>query len=97
MFGEEITLETKPVDPRDLFRGDYVSLRFTINDVPLELFPNELKSQESFYRFKDKDFYAVLKKEGDYYIVYVDYQIDRYFIPENTGKELEDLSRKGEL
>ena len=29
-FGQEIRLSTKPVDPRDLFRGDYVTLSFSI-------------------------------------------------------------------
>jgi uncharacterized membrane-anchored protein len=31
--GEEITLRTVPVDPRDLFRGDYVVLRYDISNL----------------------------------------------------------------
>jgi len=32
--GQEVVLETAPVDPRDLFRGDYVVLRYTVSEVP---------------------------------------------------------------
>jgi len=31
--GNEVLLKTVPVDPRDLFRGDYVILRYDINSV----------------------------------------------------------------
>jgi len=31
--GQEIVLETEPVDPRDAFRGDYVTLRYRISEV----------------------------------------------------------------
>jgi len=33
LFGQEIRLSTVPVDPRDIFRGDYVTLRFSIEEV----------------------------------------------------------------
>ncbi|WP_439359389.1 GDYXXLXY domain-containing protein [Bradyrhizobium sp. DASA03007] len=32
--GREVTLQTQPVDPRDLLRGDYVVLRYEISQVP---------------------------------------------------------------
>jgi uncharacterized membrane-anchored protein len=32
--GMEITLQTHPVDPRDIFRGDYVRLAYDISQVP---------------------------------------------------------------
>ncbi|SVE43716.1 uncharacterized protein METZ01_LOCUS496570, partial [marine metagenome] len=31
--GDEILLKTRPVDPRDLFRGDYVVLRYDISTL----------------------------------------------------------------
>jgi uncharacterized membrane-anchored protein len=31
--GTEVTLQTQPVDPRDLFRGDYVTLSYDISQV----------------------------------------------------------------
>ena len=36
--GQIILLETQPVDPRDLLRGDYVRLNYAISDVPREVF-----------------------------------------------------------
>lgn len=33
--GEEILLKTVPVDPRDLFRGDYVVLNYEISNIEL--------------------------------------------------------------
>lgn len=36
--GQLILLETQPVDPRDLLRGDYVRLNYKISDVPREQF-----------------------------------------------------------
>lgn len=128
-FGETIYLETIPVDPWDPFRGEYVSLNFEINEVPKSKFPEELRYESTYDDYKNKDLYAVLKQEGDYFVVdhmsftkpdhqyylwadipsrtplnnqysntvYVEYPIDRYFVPENTGIELEELSRKGEL
>lgn len=36
-FGKSVVLQTVPVDPRDLFRGDYVVLRYeisTLSDIP---------------------------------------------------------------
>jgi uncharacterized membrane-anchored protein len=33
--GERVTLATQPVDPRDLFRGDYVVLRYEISVIDL--------------------------------------------------------------
>ena len=38
MFGEEVRLATVPFDPRDLFRGDYVALRFAVEELPLASF-----------------------------------------------------------
>lgn len=34
-FGTEVVLQTVPVDPRDVFRGDYVVLRYEISSVEL--------------------------------------------------------------
>jgi uncharacterized membrane-anchored protein len=32
--GTEVTLQTRPVDPRDFLRGDYVVLNYEITDLP---------------------------------------------------------------
>jgi uncharacterized membrane-anchored protein len=130
-FGMEILLETQPYDPRDIFRGDYISLRYKINEVEVSKLPREVKEQDDYYRYKDRYMYAVMKKVDDFYEVdritlkkpdngiyiickpsyffeyagpqpqyqkvYVEYRLDRYFVRENTGRELEDASRKGQL
>jgi len=33
--GDQVILATRPVDPRDLFRGEYVILRYAIEDVEI--------------------------------------------------------------
>lgn len=35
--GETVFIKTRPVDPRDLFRGDYVRLNYDITRIPLDL------------------------------------------------------------
>lgn len=107
--GERIFLKTIPVDPRDPFRGDYVTLRYDIStlDVP----------------FEDgvQTVYVALSRSGDYYSavdyfleppegVYIKgqanimnghasltYGIEQLFVPEGTGKDLETAARSGEL
>ncbi|MBI4354133.1 MAG: GDYXXLXY domain-containing protein [Candidatus Omnitrophica bacterium] len=39
--GQEIVLATVPVDPRDLFRGDYVTLRYQISSLDLTRLPSD--------------------------------------------------------
>ncbi len=51
--GALILLETRPVDPRDLLRGDYVTLNYKISTIPLALFSpsptNALPSGQTVY------------------------------------------------
>jgi len=42
--GPSFWLRTAPVDPRDLFRGDYVRLNYDISTIPREKFGPELKT-----------------------------------------------------
>lgn len=48
--GDEILLKTQPVDPRDLFRGDYVILRYDISTVSTD----SLSYQGSDFKEDDK-------------------------------------------
>jgi len=48
--GDEILLKTQPVDPRDLFRGDYVILRYDISTIST----NTLTYQGSDFKEDDK-------------------------------------------
>lgn len=129
-FGEDISLLTIPVDPRDLLYGDYVSLRYEIEEVPKSIMATSLlKKVEKEDSYRQKRVYGKLAQQGDIYVldeltdikpasgIYltgkidgysykntdgfdvhsVNFGLERYFVPENTGKALEDLSRKGQL
>jgi uncharacterized membrane-anchored protein len=57
--GEKILLKTAPVDPRDIFRGDYINLRYEISTLDL----NELGVKESFKN--NEKVYVILEKNPD--------------------------------
>jgi uncharacterized membrane-anchored protein len=134
--GQEITIETRPYDPRDVFRGDHVVLNYKINEIDINKVPVEFKQEVDYNKLRGKKLYTVLKKSGNYYevdyatfekpkdklylnckyeysvwddefksetsipkikAITVSYNLDKYFVPENTGKELEELSAKGYL
>lgn len=62
--GEEVLLKTLPVDPRNLFRGDYVVLRYEMSRIDPSLFPGSpmFNVNDSIYAEieKDKDGYGKL-------------------------------------
>lgn len=134
MFGEKVVLETIPIDPTNLFYGDYMSLQLAISEVPKELLSEslvkELKSYSNDnYSFFSKSLtvYTALEKKGDIYSAkevsltkpnnglylkgkinysssiyeqptfYIDYGIDRYYVEENTGEQLEQEAQKGNV
>lgn len=135
MVGQEIMIKTMPVDPRDVYRGDYVVLNYEINEIPIDRVPALFKDEEQSYRLRWKPLYVLMKKEGEYYTVdraafekpaegiylkayfqhhiwpqtavyqgqqnitgiRVTYNLDQYFLPENTGTSLEFLSQRGQL
>jgi uncharacterized membrane-anchored protein len=64
--GKSVFLKTAPLDPRDPFRGDYVSLKYEISEIPLKKFKGVLPSDRS------ARYYTVLKK-GDENLFELDY------------------------
>ena len=55
-FGTPIVLETIPVDPRSLFRGNYVQLKYAISDINKNLARDRFKPGEVGYvTLKEKD------------------------------------------
>ncbi len=44
--GEEVILATQPIDPRDLFRGDYVILTYGISRLPLDRLADDPEAYE---------------------------------------------------
>lgn len=59
--GTEVMLKTLPVDPRDLFRGDYVTLNYEISTLDMEKFHAE---NSDFYY--DEPVYLILELENGY-------------------------------
>ncbi|HEX6927707.1 MAG TPA: GDYXXLXY domain-containing protein [Gammaproteobacteria bacterium] len=59
--GEPVLLETQPIDPRSLFRGDYVRLDYAINNINLDA----VAGDDAFERHDDV--YVVLEKDGPYH------------------------------
>lgn len=61
--GKEIVLKTEPVDPRDVFRGDYVILSYEISSLNLNKTPYD-------YEFMDGELiYAVLSEKETYWTI----------------------------
>jgi uncharacterized membrane-anchored protein len=56
--GREITLPIVPVDPRDLFRGEYVRLGYAVSTVPVRLLEGPQPAEHAA-------FYVVLEKKPD--------------------------------
>ncbi len=58
--GEEVLLETEPIDPRDLFRGDYVILNYKINRLEAGKFGLNTSNIEE----DDEVFLSLYTEEG---------------------------------
>jgi uncharacterized membrane-anchored protein len=59
--GTEVLLKTLPVDPRDLFRGDYVTLNYEISTQDME----RIEAENSYFYYSDP-VYLSLKLENGY-------------------------------
>lgn len=60
--GEKILLKTRPIDPRDLFRGDYIVLTYEISSLNIDILENKDLNVS-----KGDTVYIGLKKEGKYW------------------------------
>ena len=58
--GEDVMLKTRPVDPRDLFRGDYVILSYEIGRLDI----NSLQTDSANFNKSDKVFVKLIKQEN---------------------------------
>ena len=48
-FGQAVMLPTVPIDPRSLFRGNYVRLNYSISRVPAAIADGKLKQGQKVY------------------------------------------------
>ena len=112
-FGERVLLETRPVDPRDILRGDYVTLGYEISFIDEEMFKHAFGDvgegrREIFVTLqKDEKGIGTVKSvslkrpPGGLYLRGVirdrwdgiTYGIGVYYVPEGTGREIEDRIR----
>jgi len=58
--GTEILLKTEPVDPRDLFRGDYVTLNYEISTLDLD----EIPAEDPYFEYNDRIYLALTLEDG---------------------------------
>nr|WP_263323654.1 GDYXXLXY domain-containing protein [Neobacillus sp. Marseille-Q6967] len=64
MMGEEITLETIPVDPSDVLRGDYVTLRYQAEEIPKRFLDDSVATSLEAGGFRAVDVYVLLEEEN---------------------------------
>jgi uncharacterized membrane-anchored protein len=125
-WGERVLLRTRPVDPRDFLRGDYVTLDYDISDIPKESLPEKIPSDDEDgenFLSRRVDVYVTLELDGEGvgsvsgasftrpseglylkgeifgwqygHLYHADYGIGVYYVPEGTGRALEDAVREG--
>jgi uncharacterized membrane-anchored protein len=128
--GSEVTLQTRPVDPRDFLRGDYVVLDYEISNLPageLKDTPSQGRGTPVFVKLarKDAGVYGAVSvhsepvpvADGEVLIrgrvasgatcganrrafcdrLRVTYGIERYFVPQDEGKEIERSRNQGKV
>lgn len=69
-FGRTVYLRTMPVDPRDIFRGDYVRLSYEVSQLPVRAWQDDLKhltnnTPKELRQLRDLRVYSVLEPDGE--------------------------------
>ena len=102
-FGKSIVLQSAPVDPRDLFRGDYVTLRYEISIISQIPGLKNVDEGDKVYVHLEQfgDVWeatrgsASFHPEWDVFIAgevvnyEIRYGIESYFVPEGKGWEIQ--------
>lgn len=119
--GQEIRLTVVPIDPHDLFRGDYVTLNYAISTLDTQALAGD-----DVFEIGKPIYVSLSNDSGDWKatslsvnppaagtyitgtvrdtsngagcasasgcpIYFVDYNLEKFFVPEGTGRELENL------
>ncbi len=120
--GTEVKLHTRAVDPRDLLRGDYVTLNYDITsvasaeakDLPREkiVFVELVPKTDGFYEAVSVHREPVPVAKPGVLIkgrvigsfitptssqVRVSYGIEKYFVPQGEGREIEQARNQGKV
>jgi uncharacterized membrane-anchored protein len=128
--GDDVMLQTRPVDPRDFLRGDYVVLDYEITNLPagaLKDTPSQGRGSPVFVKLarRDDGFYQAVSVHtervpaagGEVVIrgravggatcgsahrefcerLQIRYGIERYFVPQDDGKEIERSRDQGQV
>jgi uncharacterized membrane-anchored protein len=124
-YGQEIRIQTAPIDPRDPLYGDHVVLNYQISELKSSLWKESGKlpnpgetvyvllkriSPDADGIYEAAGVYArkpvttqaeaVLKARMAYSydydnIFHLEYGLEAYYVPENTGKALEEKAHAG--
>lgn len=117
-----VTLKSEPIDPRDLFRGDYVILNYGITSIELNTVKGHINWRDNDAIYVEiapaEDTWRAVAVYRDYpepelgnkiirgQISYIDetsntarinYGVERYYVPEGEGRDLEDQRNKQAL
>lgn len=124
--GAEVLLQTAPIDPRDLLRGDYVVLSYDIATIAARqiggtwprgkgrhtIYVRVGAEADGFWKLREASFdplpdmtdTVVLKgtvswlpEQGSEAEVRVTYGIERYYVPEGEGREIESSRNEGRV
>jgi uncharacterized membrane-anchored protein len=126
--GTEVTLQTRPVDPRDFLRGDYVVLSYDISSLPAGALKDTPVTGKGIYvklapkaggLFEAVSVHTepVALGAGEVLIhgrltggatcgvgsrsycekIFINYGIERFFVPEGEGRELEKSRNQGKV
>ncbi len=98
--GDDVVLRTMPVDPRDLFRGDYVVLAYEISEFhaqgvePGDVVFVELAERDGIWRAvrlhrRPPESGATFIRGEVRRPGWIEYGIEAYFVPEGRGWEIE--------
>jgi uncharacterized membrane-anchored protein len=118
--GREIVLPIRPVDPRDLFKGDFAGLSYDISrlDAGLVSGLGGAQREQTVYVTLERDAGEVWKpvsvartlpaglgtnqiairgRTNRYASNLISYGLERYYLPEGTGRKIEEMATKSQL